>query len=141
MLINNKNHKNLKSNVPFEKLPEWFQDARTSNAKVYYKRGLLIWYRGTWIGGVWEYGIWKEGTWLGGTWVNGFKKIKSKCKHQILYSPTTNELRIGCIRKTIEEWDKWFEGRAEYETSRGTREFKKIIKAFENAKKIIQNDN
>ena len=35
-------------------------------------------------------------------------------------------IKIGCVEKTIEQWDLWFDSEEEYSTSRGTEEFKQI---------------
>ena len=35
-------------------------------------------------------------------------------------------IKIGCVEKTIEQWDLWFDSNDEYSTSRGTEEFKQI---------------
>jgi len=35
-------------------------------------------------------------------------------------------IRIGCKEKTISEWDLWFASTEEFDTTRGTPEFKKI---------------
>jgi len=35
-------------------------------------------------------------------------------------------IKIGCITKSPEEWEQWLESDEEYETKRGTDEFKQI---------------
>ena len=35
-------------------------------------------------------------------------------------------IKIGCVEKTIEEWDLWFNSEEEYSTSRNTKDFKQI---------------
>ncbi len=35
-------------------------------------------------------------------------------------------LKIGCKKKTFEEWDNWFTGEEEFETKRDTDDFKRI---------------
>ena len=35
-------------------------------------------------------------------------------------------IKIGCVEKTIEQWDLWFDSEEEYSISRGTEEFKQI---------------
>ena len=35
-------------------------------------------------------------------------------------------IKIGCVEKTIEEWDIWFDSEEEYSTSRNTKDFKQI---------------
>lgn len=37
-----------------------------------------------------------------------------------------NEIKIGCKQMTIENWDLFFESNEEFETKRGTEEFKQI---------------
>ena len=35
-------------------------------------------------------------------------------------------IKIGCVEKTIEQWDLWFDSEEEYSTSRNTDDFKQI---------------
>ena len=35
-------------------------------------------------------------------------------------------IKIGCVEKTIEQWDLWFDSEEEYSTSRNTKGFKQI---------------
>ena len=35
-------------------------------------------------------------------------------------------IKIGCVEKTIEQWDLWFDSEEEYSTSRNTKDFKQI---------------
>ena len=35
-------------------------------------------------------------------------------------------IKIGCVEKTIEQWDMWFDSEEEYSTSRNTKDFKQI---------------
>ena len=35
-------------------------------------------------------------------------------------------IKIGCVEKTIEQWDVWFDSEEEYSTSRNTKDFKQI---------------
>jgi len=44
---------------------------------------------------------------------------------------------IGCKRKTVEEWELWFESNEEFDTKRDTEEFKKIQACFEATKSYI----
>lgn len=88
-VINSENHTNLKSNVPFEDLPEWFQQAKTRDALIFFEDDFITWKRGIWKGGIWkrgiwkrgifehgiwEYGIWENGIWESGIWKNGVWK-------------------------------------------------------------------
>jgi len=43
-----------------------------------------------------------------------------------IFSFTEGKLTIGCKTKTIKEWDEFFESNEEFETPRGTQEFKQI---------------
>ena len=44
-------------------------------------------------------------------------------------------IKIGCVEKTIEQWDLWFDSEEEYSTSRNTKDFKQI-QAVYNALKV-----
>ena len=35
-------------------------------------------------------------------------------------------IKIGCVEKTIEQWDLWFDSEEGYSTSRNTKDFKQI---------------
>ena len=35
-------------------------------------------------------------------------------------------IKIGCVEKTIEQWDVWFDSEEEYSTRRNTKDFKQI---------------
>ena len=35
-------------------------------------------------------------------------------------------IKIGCVEKTIEQWDVWFDSEEEYSTSRNTKDFKQM---------------
>jgi hypothetical protein len=39
-------------------------------------------------------------------------------------------IKIGCKQKTIEDWDLWFSGIEEYDTKRGTDDFKRIYASY-----------
>ena len=75
-------HKNLTitSDNSFDDLPEWFQKAKTKDAKISLGKGIWydqvtwhdgVWLNGTWIDGIWKSGVWMNGLWLKGTWQNG----------------------------------------------------------------------
>lgn len=49
-----------------------------------------------------------------------------------------NLIKIGCETKTIEEWDAWFAGTEEYDTKRGTLEFKMIQAHYEGLKRYME---
>ena len=46
------------------------------------------------------------------------------CKHS--YGIKGDLIKIGCIEKTIEQWDLWFDSEEEYSISRNTKDFKQI---------------
>ena len=46
------------------------------------------------------------------------------CKHS--YGIKGDLIKIGCVEKTIEQWDLWFDSEEEYSTSRNTKDFKQI---------------
>ena len=47
------------------------------------------------------------------------------------------KIEIGCKEKSIPEWDKWFSGSEEYETKRGTFEFRQIEAHYEAVKAYL----
>ena len=90
------------------------------------------WENGTWEDGIWEYGtwengIWERGCWKDGIWKGGYREI-GFCKWRVLVSKI--KIRIGCEEKTTEGWINFFESDKEYETSRGSEQFKDIYKSF-----------
>ena len=48
-----------------------------------------------------------------------------------------NKIQIGCEEKTIEEWDLFFNSDEEFETKRGTEEFKQIQACYEACKSYL----
>jgi len=91
------------------------------------------WYGGEWYGGEWEDGVWHNGEWYGGIWYGGLWKsgewhggTRAPMSRWHVYDCGDNGVRIGCKNKTIPEWDAWFAGDEEFETKRGTEEFKQI---------------
>ncbi len=84
-----------------------------------------IWKGGTWYGGIWEDGIWKDGTWKGGIWYGG-QRAFGQCRWQCLFIPGGDLIQIGCVTKTVKEWEKWLEGDEEYTTKRSDPAFKDI---------------
>ena len=46
------------------------------------------------------------------------------CKYS--YGIKGDLIKIGCVEKTIEQWDLWFDSEEEYSTSRNTKDFKQI---------------
>jgi len=57
------------------------------------------------------------------------------CKWNI--SIIDENIKIGCKIKSINDWDVFFNSTKEYETKRGTEEFKKIQAVFECYKTYI----
>ncbi len=47
------------------------------------------------------------------------------------------QIKISCTSKTIAEWDKWFAGTEEFETKRGTFEFRQIEAHYEAVKAYL----
>ena len=92
-----------------------------------------VWYGGEWKGGVWHSGVWRSGEWHGGVWCDGVWRegewrggMRHPTSRWEIYDCEGDSVRIGCKTKTIPEWDEWFEGDEEFETKRGTEEFKQI---------------
>ena len=131
--------------------PQWLKDAIVENEDVEIVNNYVIWKDGMWEGGVWEGGMWKGGMWEGGmwkcgAWEDGMWKSgrweggmwKSGAweggTHSMMskYIPLINgdNIEIGCKRKTVEEWNEWFSGKEEFDTKRGTKEFKMIYAHF-----------
>ena len=50
------------------------------------------------------------------------------CKWNL--TKTETHLHVGCKIMKLEEWLKWLDGKEEFETKRGTKEFVKIEKAI-----------
>jgi hypothetical protein len=53
--------------------------------------------------------------------------IYCKWSHSII----GDKIKIGCKTKSIEEWEKFFNSDAEFETKRDTQEFKQIQAVYE----------
>ncbi len=47
------------------------------------------------------------------------------------------QIKIGCKEKSIPEWDRWFDSEEEYETKRGTFEFRQIEAHYEAVKAYL----
>ncbi len=92
------------------------------------------WRGGEWRGGVWRGGVWRGGVWRGGEWRGG--ESVPRCKWYYGFE-NPNIIKIGCKKMTVEEWDAWFSSDNEYETKRGTEEFKMIQACFEATKAYI----
>lgn len=59
----------------------------------------------------------------------GAIKLPIYCKWT--HGITENKIHIGCEKRTIEEWDLFFNGNDIIETQRDTKEFKQIQAVFE----------
>jgi len=60
------------------------------------------------------------------------------CGHWTIQIHSEKTLSIGCKRKSIAEWNKFFKSKEIIETKRGTSEFKEIELNFEYAKMFIK---
>ncbi len=69
-------------------------------------------------------------------------QLPNLCKWYVVYNEYNEKpLMIGCVSKTIKEWDKWFKGKDTYETKRNTKEFKQIHLAFKTIKEYLKLEN
>lgn len=93
--------------------PEWLVLARTENADVelHPDYGYVIWQGGVWQGGV----------------------SVPRCKWYYGFE-NPNFIKIGCEKRTVEKWDKFFAGTEVISTPRGADEFKMIQACFEATK-------
>jgi hypothetical protein len=66
--------------------------------------------------------------------------VVNSCKWSIGYNIFNkgNELFIGCKKKSIKDWDEWFDSNQEYETDRGTIEFKGIYETYKYVKIMVE---
>ena len=53
------------------------------------------------------------------------------------HSVIDGKIEIGCKRKSIEDWDLFFNSDEEYRTKRGTADFKQIQAVFESYKAYL----
>ena len=70
-----------------------------------------------------------DGANLDGANLVGANKLPIHCKWT--HGITENKIHIGCEKRTIEEWDLFFNGNDIIETNRDTKEFKQIQAVFE----------
>ena len=61
---------------------------------------------------------------LSGANLSGAIKMQIYCKWS--HGITDNIIHIGCIKRTIEQWDEFFASNDVIQTERGTQEFKQI---------------
>jgi len=143
-----------------ENTPQWLKEARISaDAKFEIKLGIFgyyvvwiygewrggewqggewrggVWQGGVWQGGVWQGGEWQGGEWQGGEWQGGLSTCRSKYIPLLL---DNGNIKIGCKEKSIKEWDKWFKGKEEFSTPRGTLEFKMIFAHYKAMKAYVE---
>jgi len=141
------NKMNREEAIKHQHCPQWLKDA-TWEGEVDLESGRVIWHSGVWEDGVWHDGEWEDGVWYGGEWKGGVwhrgvwhggvwcdgvwreGEWRGGMRHPTsrweIYDCEGDSVRIGCKTKTIPEWDEWFEGDEEFETKRGTEEFKQI---------------
>ncbi len=62
--------------------------------------------------------------------------ITMYCKWSV-YEKNGN-IQIGCESKSIEEWDLWFDGSDEFDTKRGTEDFKRIEAVYLGYKSYLE---
>jgi len=105
--------------------PEWLVLAETENADVELSK--VWWSDVPWV-------IWNGGNFLGGDFLGGL--MIPNCRW-IYGQDCDGNIIIGCKRMKVEEWEKWFDGKEEFQTKRGTEEFKKIQACFESTKAYI----
>ena len=65
-----------------------------------------------------------SGAYLSGANLSGAIKMQIYCKWS--HGITDNIIHIGCIKRTIEQWDEFFASNDVIQTERGTQEFKQI---------------
>lgn len=94
-----------------------------------------IWENGIWYDGVWHNGIWQQGLWKGGKWLNGYKLIGFS-KWRIYYNKTKGRIKIGCLDKTIQDWEKFFNSKKVYIIN--TEQFNNIYKSYLLAKEAVK---
>ena len=89
--------------------------------------------RGANLQGAYLQGAYLQGANLRGVNLQG-AQIPIFCKWAVTQIGTTDIIKIGCKQKSIAEWVLFFAGKEEYDTKRGSTEFKQIeanFKAFE----------
>ena len=74
------------------------------------------------------------GFWGGGVWNGG--AVGVTCRWDVCGEK--DMVRIGCIEKSISEWDEFFAGEGELETPRNTRAFKMIRANYEAIKRYLE---
>ena len=126
--------------------PEWLVMAKTENEDVEITpSGYVIWKSGNFLGGNFLGGNFWGGNFLGGDFLGGNFRggnfrgglMMPNCKW-VYGQDCEGRIIIGCKKKTLEEWDVWFSGTEEFDTKRGTEDFKKIQACFEATKAYIK---
>jgi uncharacterized protein YjbI with pentapeptide repeats len=90
---------------------------------------------GNFRGGDFRGGNFLGGNFLGGNFLGGL--MMPHCKW-IYGQDCDGKIIIGCKTMSVREWTKWFQGKEEFETRRGTEEFNKIQACFEATKAYIK---
>ena len=101
------------------------------------------WHNGLWRSGNWKNGEWKDGTWLLGTWENGTwgggYREYTQSKWSIQYNTVELIIKIGCEKRTVDEWDNFFYHSNEViKTKRTDPSFQLILNNYEIVKCIQQ---
>jgi hypothetical protein len=96
-----------------------------------------VWKNGRWEKGIWEKGDWEHGVWKDGIWKDGYVHI-GKSKWIVKYSTTNKSISIGCMNKTLSEWERFFNSDETCETERNTVQFENIRKCYLLAKLAIE---
>jgi|GEM_PF-2309702 len=102
--------------------PQWLRNAKTKSADVVLNEcGQVVWLGGTWHGGTWYGSEWHGGEWRGGEWYDGEATMEGKrvaefkcllglyypyCIVAYLFEDGTRGVRMGCLYKSIDDWDK-----------------------------------
>jgi len=100
--------------------------------------------RGAYLGGAdlgYSYlrGAYLEGADLEGADLRDAKKVPMFCKWST--GITGDKIHIGCEKRNIKEWDKFFSSTDEIETKRDTQEFKQIEAVYNGLKSYYQHLN
>jgi hypothetical protein len=82
-------------------------------------------------------GFGKVGFGKRGIWEEGYKTV-GQGKWQCYYNTVLGYIRIGCMDKTIKDWDLFFESDKVIDTPRDTYEFFKIYQSYLVAKAAME---
>jgi uncharacterized protein YjbI with pentapeptide repeats len=89
---------------------------------------------GNFFGGDFLGGNFFGGDFFGGDFLGGL--MIPHCKW-VYGQDCDGKIIIGCKRKTIQEWEEWFAGTEEFDSKRGSEDFKKIQACFEATKTFM----